>query len=269
MPVEITSRKNDLVKEILHLSDSAAYRREKRMFAAEGARLCSDAARSGLRIDSLLYTGRAGEKYGSYLDAIRKASPAEYLVSQPVAAYLSGTRSPQGVFCVCAMPETGRPLPAAAKTLLVLEDMQDPANMGAVLRTAEALGIDGVLLCGSCCDAYSPKALRASMGAVFRVPLLRSDDAPAAVRRLNEAGFTTLAAVPDPSAVPVTSLRRGRPTAAVVGNEGSGLTRETQRACSVRVTIPMRGRAESLNAAASAAILMWEMTRAEAGGEGL
>lgn len=111
-----------------------------------------------------------------------------------------------------------------------------------------------------------PKVLRAGMGSVFRLPLFREAQAPAAVRRLNEAGFATLAAVPHPPAVSVTSLRYSVPSVAVIGNEGSGLTPETCTACSARVSIPMAGRAESLNATAAAAILMWEMVRGKAGG---
>lgn len=269
MPVEITSRKNELVKEIAHLFDSAAYRRERQMFAAEGARLCADAAASGLKVISLLYTSRAGEKYSNYLNTIQKTSPEDYIISASVAEYLSGTTNTQGIFCLCTMPDEKKPLPnaGAGKNLLVLENMQDPANMGAVFRTAEALGIGGVFLCGSCCDAYSPKVLRASMGAVFRLPLYWNNDAPKAIQWLNKAGFSTLAAVPDSSAAPVTCLNLDHPAAAVIGNEGSGLTQQTQRACSMRVTIPMKGRAESLNAAASAAIMMWEMMRTKTGGD--
>lgn len=269
MPVEITSRKNELVKDFLHLSLSAAYRRETQKFVVEGARLCADAASSSLEVVSLLYTSHAGEKYSNYLDRIRKTSVDEYLISPSVAQCLSDTKNPQGVFCICTMPEEDASFPRVenATHLLMLENMQDPANMGAVFRTAEALGIGGVVLGGSCCDVFSPKVLRASMGAVFRLPLYSCGDAPKAVTRLNEAGFTTLAAVPDSSALPVTSLNLSHLAVAVIGNEGNGLTQETQKTCSLRVTIPMQGRAESLNAAASAAILMWEMMRTKAGGD--
>lgn len=269
MPVEITSRRNETIREIARLSGSAALRREKRLFVAEGARLCADAAKSGLRLAALLETAQAAEKYGEYLRPMRTAAEAEYRISPSVASFLSGTKTAQGVFCVCALPELSGTFPRAedGKHCLVLENIQDPANLGAALRTAEALGFGGVLLAGRCCDAYAPKALRAGMGAVFRLPLFAAEDSAGAVRRLNEAGFSTFAAVPDPGAPPVTSVRFDSPSAAVVGNEGSGLLPETERACSRRITIPMAGRAESLNAAASAAILMWEMMRGRRGRE--
>lgn len=269
MPGEITSRKNEVVKDMVRLSNSVAYRRERRRFVTEGARLCCDAAKSGAPIFLLLYTPQAKEKYPSYLEAVFQKAERQYLISPEVASCLSGTKSTQGVFCVCGAPDAPRDFPNAAGGghCLVLENIQDPANLGAMLRTAEALGIRSVLLCGDCCDAYSPKVLRASMGAVFRLPLFPAPDAQQALQRLREAGFLTLAAVPDASAVPVTSLRLDRPAAVAVGNEGNGLTGEAREACAECVTIPMRGRAESLNAAASAAILMWELVRRGTGGD--
>ncbi len=263
MPLSITSRKNELVREYLRLAASASDRREQGRLSLEGARLCRDAAESGLKILSLFYTQEAAAKYDGYLDAIRAFSPVEYLISQSVADCLSDTKHPQGVFCVCSMPEetAGVLSPSGGENFLMLENMQDPANLGAALRTAEAVGIGGVVLAGNCCDVYSPKALRAGMGAAFRLPVFRRGIAAEAVARLNAAGFRTLAAVPDRSALPVTLVDFSVPSVVVIGNEGNGLIEMTERACTARVTIPMKGRAESLNAAAAAVVFMWEMMR--------
>lgn len=263
MHVVITSRKNELVREFLHLSSSASYRKEQKRIPLEGARLCSDAAESGLRTVSLLYTEEAEAKYGQYLSTVRKTAPDEFLVSQSVAQALSDTKNPQGVFTICARPAEGGELPSAesGKHILMIENIQDPANLGAILRTAEAVGIGGIVLAGDCCDVFSPKALRAGMGAAFRLPVFIFKNTPETLNRLNETGFQTFAAVPDCTAIPITELDFSVPAVAVIGNEGNGLTQETIRACSERVTIPMQGRAESLNAAASAAIIMWEMMR--------
>lgn len=267
MPGTITSRKNELVGEFLRLSSSSSFRREQGKIPLEGARLCCDAAASGLKVLSLFYTEEAAEKYGAYLQEVRASASAEYVVSASVALRLSETKSPQGVFCVCTMPENDGALPDASDgvSFVMLERIQDPANLGAVLRTAEAVGIGGVILSGDCCDAYSPKALRAGMGAVFRLPVYRRGEASETILRLNEAGFHTLAAVPDRAAAPVTGIDFTVPSVAVIGNEGNGLTEAAQRACTTRTTIPMAGRAESLNAAASATILMWEMMRGRKG----
>lgn len=261
-PTTIQSRKNELVKEVARLSNSAAFRRQKKRYFLEGARLCGDAAQSGVSVSVLFYTARAKEKYSGYLSPVRRIAEREYEISPQVAELLSETKTPQGIFCVCRMGDKPAPLGDLdpAGRFLALEDIQDPANLGTVLRTAEALGIRGVILSSDCCDVYSPKVLRASMGAVFRVPLFAAADFPAAVEKMNRAGFSTYAAVPDRSVLPVTQVDFSKQGCVMlIGNEGNGLKPETIRACTRRVTIPMKGRAESLNASASAAILAWEM----------
>ena len=137
---------------------------------------------------------------------------------------------------------------------------KDPGNLGTTLRTAEALGIRSVFLLGEGCDLFSPKALRASMGAVFRLSLVLERD-PKRLKTLLE-GYTLHAAVPDSGATPVTEIDFSTGLHAIlIGNEGNGLTEETISLCHDRITIPMRGRAESLNASAAANILLWELCR--------
>ena len=190
-----------------------------------------------------------------------------YLVADHVAGLLSSTKSPQGVFCQCRWPQGLRAGDAAGGgACAVLEDLQDPGNLGTILRTAEALGIGRVVLLGDCCDPLSPKALRASMGAVFRLGLSLERSRQGLFSRLRGEGFRLLASVPDSAALPVTEVDFSQgPCAVFIGNEGNGLSQETIAQCQ-RVTIPMAGRAESLNASAAATILLWEMARA--GGEG-
>ncbi len=266
MPV-ITSRRNPVIKAAAGLSASAGSRREKRAFLCEGARLCKDAALSGLELRACFYTAQAREKYGAYLAPVKKASQEAYEIAPEVAALLSATKAPQGVFCVCGWPQglAGGDAPLSARRLLVLEHIQDPGNLGTILRTAEALGGFGVYLLGSCCDPLSPKALRASMGAVFRLKIAQEPSPQGLAERLAQAGFSTWAAVPDRQARRVTEMdfSQGRHSL-FIGNEGSGLTPETAGLCKGKLTIPMLGRAESLNAAAAATVLMWEMAR---GGE--
>ena len=263
--VVIASRKNELVKHAARLASSAAFRRDQKAFLAEGARLCRDAAESGVPLQSVFFTALAREKYAPYLERILERAEKAYLVEPHVAELLSETKQPQGVFCVCAMgtlekrPEEMKP----DGRYVALENLQDPSNLGAVLRTAEALGIAGVFLSGTCCDLYGPKVLRSSMGAVFRLPFCFLPELSEGVRLLSRAGFRVLAAVPARDAAPVTELSFPNGTVMAIGNEGSGLSDDAVAACAQRITIPMRGRAESLNAASSAAILMWEMMRAQ------
>ena len=144
---------------------------------------------------------------------------------------------------------------------VLLEDLQDPSNVGAIFRTAEALGVDGIILTEGCASCFSPKALRAGMGAMFRIPIFRTDDAPSAMRAAVERNMRPMAAVPREGAADVTGIRFFKGAIMCIGNEGNGLSDELIEACPEKVTIPMNGRAESLNAATAAAILMWEMMR--------
>lgn len=256
----ISSRKNETLKAAAKLLTSSEVRREQGAYLAEGARLCRDAARSGVSIKTLFYTESAGKKYPEYLGELRETAETVYRLADHVGELLSGTKSTQGIFCVCAVKKR-KTEEIPRNHCLALENIQDPGNLGTVLRTAEALGLGSVLLCGECCDLYAPKVLRASMGAIFRLPVFFFPALSDAVALLSARGFQSFAAVPDNGAIPVTKVKFSHPTLMAVGNEGNGLSREAIEACREKITIPMLGRAESLNAAASASILMWEMMR--------
>lgn len=259
----IKSRRNPLVQEAAALLKSSEERAERGLFLCEGARLCEDAARSGLVIETCFVTDGAMEKYEGYLRPILAVCQQAFLIEEPVAALLSSTKSPQGVFCVCGLPKallTNVIGFEPKRSCLVLERIQDPGNLGTILRTAEALGVTSVFLLGEGCDPFSPKALRASMGAVFRLSLIMERD-PKRLKTLLE-GYTLHAAVPDSGATPVTEINFSTGLHAIlIGNEGNGLTEETISLCHDRITIPMGGRAESLNASAAANILLWELCR--------
>ncbi len=267
----ITSRQNPLVRRAAALAKSTETRRQEGLFLCEGARLCRDAALSGISIQACFFTGQALEKYREYLESVLPACKEQYLVSDPVASLLSSTKTSQGVFCLCGFPRTlqaGVIGFAPQGSCLVLENLQDPGNLGTVLRTAEALGVRRIFLLGDCCDPLSPKVLRASMGAVFRAGLSVEPSGERIKRLLERYGYRLHAAVPDPAAKRVTEIDFSRGLHAVfIGNEGKGLTAETIGLCHDRVTIPMNGRAESLNASAAATILLWELCRGKTEGE--
>ena len=258
----LTAKQNEKIKHAVSVRDGARVRREEGFFFLEGARLCGDAAVNNVRIFRTFVTESAMEKYGAQVTEILSKSEEGYVISADVAAKLSDTQSTQGIFCLCRAQENS----ADAEQIrpegkyIFLENVQDPSNLGAVCRTAEAIGVDGMIVCGGC-DVYNPKALRASMGSALRLPLMTCTDAAGFIRRLNAMGMLTLASTPDSSAVPVTEINMGTGVVCVVGNEGNGVTAETMSACRQRVTIPMLGRAESLNASTAAAILIWEMMR--------
>ncbi len=257
-PLLLTSRSNERVRLAAAVSKSAKTRRENGLFFLEGARLCGDAAASGTVVSLCLYTDDAAEKYADTLRAILRSAREAYRINAALSDYLGQTEHPQGVFCLCEMREADVSFDPQGK-YMAFSALQNPDNLGAFSRTAEALGLSGLVLEGGC-DVYNPKALRASMGSLLRLPVLRVDDLCAFLAGCRSAGMRTYASTPDSAAMPVTAADFSGGTVCVVGNEGAGLPDALLSSCTP-VTIPMAGRAESFNAAAAAAILAWEMMR--------
>ncbi len=255
----IESRSNDKIKSAQKLASGSKYRKEKNEFFLEGLRLCFDAFESGIEINQFFFTENARQKYPEKLEAIISKVENSYLISREIADKLAETQSSQGVFAVCNMREQGESSVVSEGKYIALENIQDPANLGAVIRTAEALGINGAILAG-CCDCYNPKALRASMGSLLRLPLIFTDELEQILIDCKEQGMLILATTPDDKAEKITGLDLSGGVVSVIGNEGNGVTSGILSLCH-NVTIPMLGRAESLNASMAAAIVMWEMMR--------
>lgn len=250
----ITSRENPRIKRACALRDSEKQRAAAGLFFAEGPKLCLELAR-GCRAAELYATAPAL----AHTPALAALGPAVVEITQPVAEKLAGTRSTQGVFALFETPATDpAPLLATARRILALESVQDPGNVGTLLRSAAAFGFDAVLLGPGCAAPFSPKVLRASMGAAGRLPLGVCADLPAALGALRGRGVACLAA----------ALYKARPLDAVgtqfpggvcvvIGSEGQGLSDAAIAACSAAVRIPMTDRVESLNAGVAGSILLW------------
>lgn len=258
----LQSRDNAQVRDYVRLRDSRAHRRRAGRFVLEGVRLLADALESGHPLESVYFTAEAKQKHAPLWDKAARAGARLYELSDAVAGKMADTDTPQGVFATALMLDKVFSLDKInlGGAYAALEDVSDPGNMGTILRTAEALGMDGVLLSAGCTDVWAPKAVRASMGAALRLPLFWADDLPAALAALRQRGMRALAALPDRAAPPLTSLELRGGVAAVFGNEGAGLTPACVAVCEP-FTIPMRGRAESFCVAAAAAIVMWEIMR--------
>ncbi|MBR6702689.1 MAG: RNA methyltransferase [Clostridia bacterium] len=260
---KITARNNDKIKYACSLAASASKRRESGEFLLEGARLCSDAAQSGTEIVRAFFTAGAASNYAQYVGAVEAVCGECYEISAEAAQKLSDTGTTQGVFCVCRMREKRSAAFRKGGRYLMLENVQDPSNLGAILRTAEALGIDAVIVSGGC-DIYNPKALRAAMGSSLRIDIVTAEN-PVSFIESNGGGDTHfLACVPSAEALEIGNAVKdfsGDTIICVLGNEGNGLTSETIGACEAGVIIPMQGRAESLNVSAAAAIAAWELVR--------
>lgn len=256
---KITARSNEKIKYASKLISSASFRKETGEFFLEGARLCSDAAVSGVEIKKVFFTARAEEKYRDFFDVVLNAGGICCEISEEVSKKLSDTENPQGIFCICKAKDNLTKLDKNGK-YLAIENLQDPSNLGAVSRSAEALGLSGLIVSGGC-DVYNPKALRAAMGSLFRLNIIKTDSLTQLIKEANGMGMLTLASVPKNDALDIRTVEKNGGVICCIGNEGNGLTEETITACRERITIPMQGRAESFNASAAAAILAWELVR--------
>ena len=255
----IQSRTNAKIKDGCRLTASAKYRREQGFFTLEGLRLCADAAQSGCQVQTLFLTADAEEKGGERLKILLTNAQKIYTVTEEVAEKLSDTVSSQGVFAILQMlPETALAIQKGGK-YVVLDTVQNPQNLGAIARTAEAFGVNGLIVGGGC-DRYNPKALRASMGSLLRLPVFETEDLAATVREIGKT-VPTFATVPDCAAESICAQDFSGGAAAIIGNEGNGVSEAVLSAAQKRVTIPMRGNAESLNAAAAATVTVWEMMK--------
>ncbi len=243
--IEITSRRNERVRRLKELGASARFRREQGEFLCDGLKLLEEAVKWNARIGDVLTTGD--------LPLELPPSARVYRVTEEVLEAASPLRAPQGVLFSAAIPPAERPESLAGA--VIVENLQDPGNLGTVLRTANAFGIRRVVLTGSCADLYNPKAVRASMGAVFRQSV--SELTLAELRPLAEKTPVYGAAL-HREAADVRTLDLAE-AAVAIGNEGAGLSEALLALCAGAVFIPMDPRCESLNAAAAAAVLMWEM----------
>lgn len=260
---ELTAKDNPAVKLYKKLAGSKKARTDERAFVLEGYRLVSDALANGAAVTKLFITAGADVKYGDELCGMADEKCRIYRISDELGRHMAETEATQGVFAVCSLPKE-KPLCEFVKkdgVYAVLYQLQDPGNAGMILRTADALGVDGVIFSRSC-DIYSPKVVRATMGSLFRVPVAVCSDVDEIFRELSGAGIESDAAVVRGDAVMAGSCSYPENGRAVwIGNEGNGLPDEISDRCHRRITIPMHGNIESLNAAMAAGILMWEMTK--------
>jgi TrmH family RNA methyltransferase len=260
-PKVITSRTNDRVKAIRAL-EMRKVRKETGLFVAEGASLLISARDQGFVPETLVYqagTNASGIVRGLIVWALKEG--AEVLeVSEAVLAKLASKDNPQTVLGVFKQEFAAPPQPrntAPTATWLALEDVRDPGNLGTIIRTCDAVGVAGVILVGACCDPYSVESIRATMGSVFAVPLVK----------MERESFLTLAGG-WPGDVVATHLEADQdfrsvayrgPELVIMGSEGPGLSNAVAAACTRRVKIPMSGSLDSLNLAIATALTLYQI----------
>lgn len=247
---KITSRKNEYIRSLRLLASDGEYRRERGEYVCDGMKLLREAIMSGAEVTSVLW-----REEPEMLDGLD--TPAQYIADSTLFDYASPMKnSPGPVFTVAITPERGE---GKIKNALILETVQDPGNVGTVIRTANALGIDAVILTGECADLYNPKTARATMGAIFRQRVIACPIAELE-SKLCENGLALYGAALSPRAADIRTLSLEN-AAVAIGSEGRGLSGELLSMCSGELIIPMRPCSESFNAAVAAAIVMWEMAR--------
>ena len=264
----ITSTANRQVKLLMQLNKKRKARDEQGVFLAEGPKMLENVPAERI---VKAYFSESWYKEHAHGSAIPDASWAGGLSSagyefevmeDHIFASVSGTETPQGVLLIVKRSETPLEmmLEAPNPLLVVLENLQDPGNLGTILRTAEGAGADGVILCNNCVDLYNPKTVRSTMGSIFRVPVCRPGDGVSVASRLRKAGIHTYAAHLDGSVFyDEADYREG--CAFLIGNESAGLSAPLTKAAEHLIKIPMAGGLESLNASVAASILMYEAVR--------
>ncbi len=257
----ITSSANAKVKQIVQWQSKAKERRQAGVFTTEGFKMFEEAPADDIKEVFLSQDALERAKGNSFI--WKKLQQTGYeTVSSNVFAKMSDTQSPQGILTVLRQPKydienilkRGNPL------LLVVEDLQDPGNLGTMFRTGEGAGITGVIMSSDTVDIFNPKVVRATMGSIYRVPFVYAGDLRNAVNDLHKNGIAVYAAHLEGETY-YNRLSFREPTAFLIGNEGKGLRRDTAKLADSYVKIPMEGRVESLNAAVAAALLLYETHR--------
>lgn len=257
----ITSSQNPVIKEIRAMK-LKKHRDAAGRFFIEGVRFVREALQEQVSIERVLVSAQlAGVRGGTELMADMEAQGLElYSVDDKIFREISDTETPQGVLAVLKKQCYSLEQLADATFLVVLEDIQDPGNLGTLIRTADAAGASGVLLSRGCADLYNPKVLRSTMGSLFHIPIVTGLDLLQAVPLLQKAGVQFLAAHLD-GQVPYFHVDMQGKTAILIGNEANGLSTEISGLADTLVRIPMPGRAESLNASVAGAVLIYELVR--------
>lgn len=271
----ISSRHNPTIVKLCKLSDKK-YREADRVFRFDGVKLCAEAIMSGVELEYIFLRRdnsdtvrmRVAELCGKYPE---DTGARVILLENSLFDTVSEEKSPEGIIsvakyidkfhkivtidnnCIASLPSGER--------IMLIEDIRDPGNLGTIMRSAAALGVETLILCGECADIYSSKTLRGSMGALFRLKTVRARNGVDAVKALRDSGRRVFAAALTSEALSLDDAGLEHTDCVVIGNEGHGLSREVIAACDGCVIIPMSAGTESLNAATAAAIFMWEMRK--------
>jgi TrmH family RNA methyltransferase len=256
--MQITSASNERIKHARRVRDG----REPELIFVEGVRLAEEAVRSGLHIDACFSMEREEPRKDELLRLLTAQNMPIFFTSHEILSSLSDTVQSQGIILLARRPTPDRDSVFANGTTLFLglDRVQDPGNMGTLLRTAEAAGVGGIVALGGSVDAFSPKVLRSSMGSAFRLPIL-ADATADQLLHLREAHGLNIVAAAGEGEIDYTDYDWRQPTLLLLGNEGRGVDSALMQRCDSRLRIPLLNGVESLNVAAAGAVMLFEAAR--------
>ena len=248
----ITSRQNPLMTHLRKLASSRSYRKKSGEYLCDGTKLLAEALKWGADVKTAVFS--EGVDIPPLPDEVRAVR-----VSEELMRAVSPMETPQGALFTVALPEVQLPETLSGKHYLVLDGVQDPGNVGTILRTADAFDCDGVFLVNACADLYNPKTARATMGAIFRREAY-TVTAEELFALLRKSGVPLYGTALRDDTVPLAEANLAR-AAVAIGSEGRGLSQQVLDECAKTLKIPMNPRCESLNAAIAATVVLWEMYR--------
>lgn len=263
MIIEILSKNNDIIKYIKKVISNPKKRKQDDVFLIEGLRLCEEAVKNNVDIIKVFYTSKFYQKHNSLINTIISANNSQgYIVNETVMEYISDTETPQGIVCLCKMIDKNISIDTikSYSKIILLENLQNPSNLGSIFRSLDAFGVDLVIISSDSCDVYNPKSLRGSMGAIFKLNIMIENNISGLLVALKKEGFNICSAVPSNKAESVKILGDLKKVVAILGNEGNGISKKIIELSDRHIVIPMRENCESLNVAVAAGIISWEMT---------
>lgn len=253
----ITSTGNAQVKELLQLQKKSKARNERNVFVVEGIKMFSEAPRNRIEKVFISETLFNRKKQELNLDGLKIE-----ILSDKVFSHVSDTKTPQGILCIVKQKKTKLEEIFAQNPahLMILDNLQDPGNLGTIARTAEGAGVSGIILSKDCVDIYNPKTIRSTMGSIYRMPFLYVEDLENTIDEVKKQGIKVYAAhLQGKNNYDEENYKTG--CAFLIGNEGNGLRDEIAEKADIWVKIQMHGQVESLNAAIASSILMFEVCR--------
>lgn len=255
----ITSTSNARVKELVQLQKKSKVRNEQGVFLVEGVKMYQEIPQD--QLVKVYVSETFADKQKEEINRLKDRRKLEYL-SDHVFQYVSDTKTPQGILCVVRQSTYCLEdiLEAEDAHLLVLDNLQDPGNLGTILRTAEGAGVTGIIISKESVDIYNPKVIRSTMGSIYRVPFVYVEDLKEAIAKVKAHGIFTYAAHLD-GKNSYDKEDYTKKTAFLIGNEGNGLRKEIADLADTWIRIPMQGQVESLNAAIATSVLMFETAR--------